>query len=135
MNFSTKSKVEAVHIDSSFAEPNAWIMDMKDYRQHNLHLVIDGQSQWCSIILIAQPRNNCLQHSQVVSLQPPFPLPMLRVKATMLTSFMNEDHISLMNFCRFVALDEPNHLLCCVYGNDGNLSHPNENCPLLLDGY
>jgi hypothetical protein len=110
-------------------------MDTKDYRRHNLHLVIDGQSQWCSIIPAAQPHDNCLQQTQLVSLQPPFPLPMLKVRATMLTSFMNEDHTSLMNFCRFFALHEPNYLLCCVYGNDGDLSHPNENCLVLLDGY
>jgi superfamily II DNA helicase RecQ len=76
--FSTKSKVEVMHIDSSFAKPNAWIMDTKIYRRHNLHLAIDGQSQWCSLIPAAQPCDNCLQQSQVVSLQPPLPLPMLK---------------------------------------------------------
>jgi len=60
---------------------------------------------------------------------------MLRVWATLLTSFMNGDPTSLMNFCWFIAPNEPNCLLCCVYGNDGNLCHPNQNCPLLLDGY
>jgi len=30
MIFSMKSRVEAMHIDSSFAQPNAWIMDMKN---------------------------------------------------------------------------------------------------------
>jgi superfamily II DNA helicase RecQ len=58
--FSTKSKVEAMHIDSSFAKPNVWIMDTKNCRQHNLHLAIDGQSQWCSLIPAAQPCDNCL---------------------------------------------------------------------------
>ncbi len=70
----------------------------------------------------------------MLSLQPPLPLPMLRVRATMLTSFMNEDHTSLMNFRGFVASNEPNCLLC-VYGNYGNVCHPNQNCPLLLNGY
>ncbi len=71
----------------------------------------------------------------MVSLQPPLPLPILRVRATVLTFFMNEDHTSLINFCSFVALNEPNCLLCCVYGNDGDLCHPSQNCPLLLNGY
>jgi hypothetical protein len=99
-----------MHIDSSFVEPNAWIMDTKNCWRHNLHLTIDGQSQWCSLIPAAQPWDNCLQQSQVVSLQPPLPLPMLKVRATMLTYFMNEDHTSLMIFCRFIVLDESNYL-------------------------
>jgi hypothetical protein len=71
----------------------------------------------------------------VVSFKPPLPLPMFRMRATMFTFFMNEDHTSLMNFCWFVTLDEPNCLLCCVYANDGNVCHSSQNCPLLLDGY
>ncbi len=71
----------------------------------------------------------------MVSLQPPLPLPMLKVQATVLTSFMNEDCTSLMNFHQFVALDEPNCLLCFVYGSDGDMCHPSQNCKLLLDGY
>ncbi len=110
-------------------------MDMVNCQRHNLHLLVDGQSQWCSLILAAQPCDNCLQQSQVVSLQPPLPLPMLKVQATVLTSFMNEDRTSLMNFYRFVAPNEPNCLLCCVYGGDGNMCHPTQNCPLLLDGF
>ncbi len=70
-----------------------------------------------------------------MSLQPPLPLLMLRVQATMLTFFMNEDWTSLMNFCRFVVPNEPNCLLCCVYGSDGDMCHPSQNCPFLLDGY
>jgi hypothetical protein len=58
MIFGTKSKVEAMHIDSSFAQPNAWIMDMKNCWRHNLHLTFDGQSQWCSLIPIAQLCDN-----------------------------------------------------------------------------
>jgi hypothetical protein len=65
-----------MHIDSSIDEPNAWIMDMKNYQQHNLHLVVNGQSQWCSLIQATQPCDNCLRQSQVVSLQPPLPLSM-----------------------------------------------------------
>ncbi len=53
----------------------------------------------------------------------------------MFTSFMNEDRTSLMNFCQFVALNEPNCFLHCVYGNDGDMCHPSQNCELLLDGY
>jgi superfamily II DNA helicase RecQ len=49
---STKLKVEAMHIDSSFDEPNVWIMDTENYQQHNLHIVVDGQSQLCSLILV-----------------------------------------------------------------------------------
>jgi hypothetical protein len=71
----------------------------------------------------------------VIGTPPPPPLPMLRVRATMLTSFMNKDRTSLKNFRRFAALDEPNCLLCSVYGNARNLCHPSQNCPLLLDGY
>ncbi len=56
------------------------------------------------------------------------------MRAMVLTSFMNEDRTSLMNFRRFVALDEPNCLLCCVYGGDGNVCHPSQTCPLLLNG-
>jgi hypothetical protein len=54
MIFSKKSRLEAMHIDSSIDEPNASIMNMKNYRQHNLHLVVNGQSQWCSLIQAAQ---------------------------------------------------------------------------------
>jgi hypothetical protein len=133
MIFSMKSKAEAMHIYSSFAKPNAWIME--NCQRHNLHLTVDGQSQWCNLIPATQPCDNCLWQSQVVSLQPPLPLSMLRVQATMLTFFMNEDHTSLMNFHQFVASDKPNYLLCCVYSNDGDLYHPSQNCPLLLDGY
>jgi hypothetical protein len=49
-----------MHIDSSFAEPKAWIMDMDNCQRHNLHLVVDGQSQRCSLILAAQPCDKCL---------------------------------------------------------------------------
>jgi len=38
----TKSKAEALHFDSSFAEPNIWITDMENCRWHNLHLAVDG---------------------------------------------------------------------------------------------
>jgi hypothetical protein len=135
MNYNTKSKAKIMHIYSSFVEPNAWIMDTENYQWHNLHLVVDGQSQQCSLIPVAQSCDNCLWQAQVVSLQPPLPLPMLRVRATMVTSFMNEDLTSLMNFCWFVTLDEPNCFLCCVCGSDGDVCHLNQNCPLLLDGY
>ncbi len=50
---SAKSRAEALHINSSFVEPNAWIVDMENCRRHNLHLVVDGQSQRCSLILAA----------------------------------------------------------------------------------
>jgi len=60
---------------------------------------------------------------------------MLRVRTIVLTFFMNEDHTSLMNFHWFVVPDEPNCLLCCFNGNDGNVCHPSHNYPLLLDGY
>ncbi len=60
---------------------------------------------------------------------------MLRAQATVLTSFMNEDYTSLMNFRRFAIPDEPNCLLCRVHDGDGNVCHPSQNCPLLLDGY
>jgi len=59
---------------------------------------------------------------------------MLNARGTVLTSFVNEDRIALTNFCRFVAPGEPDYLLYCVYGGDGNMRHPNQNCPLLLDG-
>jgi hypothetical protein len=62
-------------------------------------------------------------------------LPMLRARATMLTSFMNKDRTSLMNFRRFVVPDKPDCLMRRVYGSDGNVCHPSQNCPLLLDGY
>ncbi len=42
MIFSAKSRAEALHIDSSFIEPNAWITDTENCRQHSLHLVVDG---------------------------------------------------------------------------------------------
>ncbi len=96
---------------------------------------MDGQSQRCNLIPAAQLCDNCLRQSRAVSLEPPPPLPMLRVRATVLTSFMNEDRTSLKNFRRFAALDEPNCLLCSVYGDARNLCHPSQNCPLLLDGY
>jgi hypothetical protein len=54
--------------------------------------------------------------------------------ATVLTSFVNEDRTTLTNFCRFVGPDEPDCLLCYVYGGDGNVRHPSQNCLLLLGG-
>jgi superfamily II DNA or RNA helicase len=68
---SAKSRVEALHIDSSFVEPNAWIMDMENCRRHNLHLAVDGQSQRCSLIPAARPCDNCVWQSRATSLQPP----------------------------------------------------------------
>jgi hypothetical protein len=120
--YSLKSRAKVLHINSSFVKPNTWIMDTKNYRQHNFHLVVDGQSQWCSLILAAQPCDNCLWQSRAVSLQPRLPpLLMFKVRATILTSFMNKDHTSLTNFRRFATPNEPNYLLCCVYGDDGNM--------------
>jgi hypothetical protein len=105
---------------------------------------MDGQFQRCSLILTARPCDNCLRQSHAMSLQPPPPPPSLvltvratvfTVRATVLTSFMNEDRTSLTNFRRFATLDEPNYLLCCVYGGDGNVCHPSRSCLLLLDGH
>ncbi len=48
---------------------------------------------------------------------------------------MNEDRTSLTNFRQFATPDEPNCLLCCVYGGDGNICHPSRSCPLLLNGH
>ncbi len=132
---SKKSRAEAMHLDSSFAEPNAWIVDTETCRRHNLHLVVDGQAQRCSIVPTAQPCDNCLHQSRAVSGKTPPPFPMLRARATVLASFMNEDRTSLMNFRRFAAPDEPDCLMCCVYGGDGDFCHPSQNCPMLLDGY
>jgi hypothetical protein len=50
MIFSTKSRAKTMQIESSFVEPNAWIMDTEVCQRHNLHLAIDDQSQWCSLI-------------------------------------------------------------------------------------
>jgi hypothetical protein len=58
---------------------------------------------------------------------------MLSAHGTSLTSFANEDRAALTNFRRFVAPEEPDCLLCCVYNGDGNVRHPSQNCPL-LDG-
>jgi hypothetical protein len=134
---SAKYKAEALHIDLSFIGPNAWNMDIENYRCHNLHLDVDGQSQWCSLIPVARPCDNCLRQSRRCHCNPPppFSLPMLGVRATAFISFMNKDRTSLMNFHRFVAPDEPNYLLCRVYDGEGNVYHPSQNCPLLLDGY
>jgi len=130
---STKSRAEALHLDSSFAEPNVWITDMENCRRHDLHLAVDGQSQRCSLIPTAQPCNNYLQQSRAVSQQPPLPLSMLSARGMVLTSFVNEDCATLTNFRRFATPEEPDCLLCCVYGGDGNVRHPSQNFPLLLD--
>jgi hypothetical protein len=50
---STKSRVEALHLDSSFAEPNILITDTENFQRHDLHLGVDSQSQRCSLILVA----------------------------------------------------------------------------------
>jgi superfamily II DNA helicase RecQ len=55
---STRSRAEALHLNSSFAEPNVWITDTEHCRRHNLHLAVDGQSQRCSLIPAAQPCDN-----------------------------------------------------------------------------
>jgi superfamily II DNA helicase RecQ len=58
---SAKSRDEALHIDSSFVEPNAWIMNTENCRRHNLHLAVDGQSQRCNLIPAAQSCDNCVR--------------------------------------------------------------------------
>jgi hypothetical protein len=131
---STKSRAEALHLDSSFAEPNVWITDTEHCRRHNLHLAVDGQSQRCSLIPVAQPYDNYLRQSRAVSEQPPPLLPMLSARGTVLTSFVNEDCAALTNFRRFATPEEPDCFFCRVYGGDGNVRHPSQNCPLLLDG-
>ncbi|CAK9868449.1 unnamed protein product [Sphagnum jensenii] len=68
---SKKSKAEAMHLDSSFAKPDAWIVDTETCRRHDLHLVVDGQAQRCSIIPAAQPCDNYLCQSRAVFGQPP----------------------------------------------------------------
>jgi superfamily II DNA helicase RecQ len=70
---SAKSRAKALHIDSSFVEPNAWIMDMENCRLHNLHWAVDGQSQRCSLIPAARPCDNYVRQSRATSLQPPLP--------------------------------------------------------------
>jgi hypothetical protein len=68
-----KSRAEAMHLDSSFVEPNAWIVDTETYQRHDLHLAVDGQAQRCSIVPAAQPCDNCLRQSRAVSGKPPPP--------------------------------------------------------------
>ncbi len=132
---SAKSRAEALHIDSSFVEPNAWIVDMENCQRLNLHLAVDGQSERCSLIPAARLlRQLSTAITSNVATTPPS-LPMLRARATVLTSFMNEDRTSLMNFRRFAVPDEPDYLMCHVYGGDGNMCHPSQNYSLLLDGY
>jgi superfamily II DNA helicase RecQ len=59
----TKSRAEALHLDSSFAEPNVWITDTENCRRHRLHLAVDGQPQRCNLIPAAQPCDNCVRQS------------------------------------------------------------------------
>jgi hypothetical protein len=66
---------------------------------------------------------------------PPPSLSMLNMCGIVLTFFVNEDRAALTNFCRFAAPEEPDCFLCCVYGGDGNMRRPSQNCPLLLDGH
>jgi hypothetical protein len=132
---SKKSRAEALHIDSSFAEPNTWIVDTETCRQHNLDLAVDGQAQRCNLVPVAQPCDNCLRQSFAMSTQPPLPLPMLKARATVLASFLYEDRTSLMNFRQFVAPDELDCLMYRVYSGDGDFCHPSQNCPSLLDAY
>jgi len=42
--------VEVMHIDPSFVEPNASIMDTNNCRKHGLHMFVNGQPQRCSLI-------------------------------------------------------------------------------------
>ncbi|CAK9261303.1 unnamed protein product [Sphagnum jensenii] len=72
---SKKSRAEAMHLDSSFAEPNAWIVDTETCRRHNLHLAVDGQAQRCNIVPAAQPCDICLRQSRALSGQPPPAIP------------------------------------------------------------
>ncbi len=65
--------------------------------------------------------------------KPPLPLPMLSKRGTVFSFFVNEDRSALTNFRQFAASEKPDYLLCCVYGGDGNVHHPSQNCPLLLD--
>jgi len=59
---------------------------------------------------------------------------MLSKRGTVLSFFVNEDRSALTNFRQVAASEKPDYLLCCVYGGDGNVRHPSQNCPLLLDG-
>ncbi len=68
---SAKSRAEALHIDSSFVEPNVWITDTENCRRHNFHLAVDGQSQRCNLIPTTQSCDNCVRQSRAVSLEPP----------------------------------------------------------------
>jgi len=74
-------------------------------------------------------------HVMVATKVPPPLLPMLSARGTVLTSFVDEDRAALTNFYRFVAPEEPDCFLCCVYDDDGNMHHASQNCPLLLDGH
>jgi hypothetical protein len=73
-------------------------MDTENCRRHHLHLAVDDQPQRCSLIPAAQPCDNCLRQSRAVSQQPPSPLPVLSVRGTALTSFVNKYHAALTNF-------------------------------------
>jgi hypothetical protein len=64
-----------MHLDLSFAKPNAWIVDTETCRRHNLHLAVDGQAQRCNIVPVTQPCDNCLRQSRAVSGQRPPPIP------------------------------------------------------------
>jgi len=76
---------EAMHIDPSFVEPNAWIMDTNNCRRHGLHMFVDGQPQWCSLIPRIEPCDNCFRHLRTMSPQPPTPMLMLIMRSTLIT--------------------------------------------------
>jgi len=112
--------VKGMHMDPSFVEPNARIMDTNNGWKNGLHMFINGQPQQCSLIPIAEPYDNYFHHLQTMSPQPQAPMPMLIMRSILKPSSMIEDWLSLINIRQFAAPNEPNCLMCCFF-------NPNEN--------
>jgi hypothetical protein len=127
--------VEAMHMDPSFVEPNARIMDTNNCWKNGLHVFVNGQPQWCNLILTTEPCDNCFHHLQTMSPQPPTPMAMLIMRSTLKPSSMTEDQLSLINIRQFAAPNEPNFLMGCFFNPNENNVHLSQHCQRLLQAH
>ncbi len=104
-------------------------------RRFALHMCVHGQSQRCMLSPNTQPCDNCLCHLKAVSPKPMPPMPMQKMRFTVLTSFMATDQMSLTNIQWFATRNEPNCLICFVYNSNRDKIHLSQCCPMLLQSH
>jgi hypothetical protein len=69
---SVNVKAQAMHLNlNGFKEPNTCITNISSCRRHALHLVVDGEPQWCTMIPFAHHCSNYHCHFQKELLEEP----------------------------------------------------------------